>query len=106
MRPTQSFCFQGKEHGEPFKGDKASTHGPPDASFQEGNLHVSCWNHLHFKEAPHLELTVIQVIRASASDTKRDPKISWFVFSGQEMPPLEKCQLSILVATALNTATR
>jgi hypothetical protein len=77
-----------KEHGEPFKGDKPSTHGPPDASFQEGNIHISCWNNLHFKEAPHLELTVIQVIRASASDTKRDPRISWFVFSGQELPSL------------------
>lgn len=79
-----------KEHGEPFKGDKPSTHGTPDASFEEGNLHVSCWKSLHFKEAPHLELTVIQVIRVSASDTKRDPRISWFVFVGQEFPPLEE----------------
>lgn len=77
-----------KEHGDPFKGDKPSTHGPPDASFEEGNLHVSCWKNLHFKEAPHLELTVIQVIRASASNTKRDPRISWFVFAGQELPSL------------------
>lgn len=77
-----------KEHGEPFKGDKSSTHGEPDASFKEGNLHVSCWKNLHFKEAPHLELTAIQVIRASASDTKRDPRISWFVFAGQELPAL------------------
>ena len=79
-----------KEHGEPFKGDKPSTHGTPDASFEEDNLHVSCWKNLHFKEAPALELTVIQVIRASASDTKRDPRISWFVFVGQELPALEE----------------
>ena len=31
---------------------------------------------------------MIQVIRASASDTKRDPRISWFVFAGQELPSL------------------
>lgn len=40
------------------------------------------------KEAPELELSVIQVIRASATDSKRDPKISWFVFVGQQMPSL------------------
>ena len=79
-----------KKHGEPFKGDKPSTHGPPDASFEEGNLSVHCWKNLHFKEASHLELTVLQVIRASASDTKRDPRISWFVFVGQELPALEQ----------------
>jgi hypothetical protein len=79
-----------KEHGEPFKGDKPSTHGPPDASFEEDSLKVSCWKNLHLKEAPELELTVIQVIRASASDTKRDPRVSWFVFVGQELPALSE----------------
>jgi len=29
-----------KVHGEPFKGDKPSTHGPPDASFEEGKMRV------------------------------------------------------------------
>ena len=77
-----------KEHGELFKGDKPGTHGPPDAIFEKGNLRVSCWKNLHFKEAPHLEMTAIQVIRASASNTKRDPRISWFVFVGQALPPL------------------
>ena len=83
-----------KGHGEPFKGDKPGTHGPPDTSFEEGYLRVSCWKNLHFKEAPHIELTVIQVIRASASNTKRDPRISWFVFAGQELPQL--CEISTL----------
>jgi hypothetical protein len=35
-------------------------------------------------------VTVIQVIRASAPDTKRDPRISWFVFVGQQLPPLSE----------------
>jgi hypothetical protein len=77
-----------KEHGELFQGDKPDTHGVPDALFEEGNLQVCCWKNLHFKEMPHLRLTVIRVIRASASNTKRDPRISWFVFAGQALPPL------------------
>jgi hypothetical protein len=86
--PRTSKPGRPREHGEPFQGNKPGTHGVPDAIFEEGQLHVSCWKHLHFKEAPHLELTAIQVIRASAPDTKRDPRISWFIFVGKEMPPL------------------
>jgi hypothetical protein len=77
-----------KEHGELFQGDKPGTHGVPDALFEEGTLQVCCWKNLHFKEMPHLRLTVIRVVRASASNTKRDPRISWFVFAGEVLPPL------------------
>jgi hypothetical protein len=32
----------------------------------------------------------LRVTRQAAKDTKRDPKVSWFVFAGELLPPLEQ----------------
>jgi hypothetical protein len=37
-------------------------------------------------EARYLDLTIIQVIRPYASNKERDPRISWFVYIGQDPP--------------------
>jgi hypothetical protein len=82
-------------HGSVFKCGDSSTYQEPDETYQEPddhfeqeNLQVSCWHNLHFKEDPNLTVTVIRVVRASAKNTKRDPRVSWFVFVGECFPPL------------------
>jgi hypothetical protein len=77
-----------KVHGESFKCGDPNTYGESNDTFEAENLQVSCWHDLHFKEYPHLTVTVIRVVRASAKDTKRDPRVSWFVFVGECFPPL------------------
>jgi len=47
---------------------------------------IHCWKHMHVKDARWLDLTIIQVIRPHASDKERDPRISWFVYIGQDPP--------------------
>jgi hypothetical protein len=82
-------------HGARFACKDASTQGTPDA-FWEGSdadghpIEVACWHRLHFQKARHVLLSVMRVTRHAAQDTKRDPKVSWFVFRGQEVPVLSE----------------
>jgi hypothetical protein len=81
-------------HGAAFKFKDPATQGEPDQSFEGCDpaghrIEVRCWHHLHFRKAPKRTLTAIQVIRHGAADTKRDPKVSWFLFWGEQMPAPE-----------------
>ena len=49
---------------------------------------MRCWNHLHLRTARWVEVSLIQIIRHGASGKARDPKISWFVWKGDEAAPL------------------
>lgn len=80
-------------HGERFACHDPKTHGDPDASWEgEDNngkrMEVACWQGLHFAKARKALVSVIRVTRHAAKDTKRDPKVSWFVFRGVTRPPL------------------
>jgi hypothetical protein len=82
-------------HGAPFKFKDPATHGEADERFEGCDeaghrIEVRCWHNLHFRKAPHRPLTAIQVLRHGAQDTKRDPKVSWFLFWGKEMPTPEE----------------
>lgn len=84
-----------KKDGTLFKCDNPDTHGPPDAcwsgSDQNGQaVEVACWSNLHFKKARHLTVTLLRVLREGATGTKRDPKVSWFVFVGSQLPALSQ----------------
>jgi len=84
-----------KKDGEPFKCKDQTTHGPPDAHWQTEQtaakkVEVDAWNNLHFKDARLIPVSVVRVTRHAAKDTKRDPRVSWFLFEGQQMPPLEE----------------
>lgn len=85
-------------HGPRFACNDPSTQATPDASWEglDANGHqieVACWHRLHFKKARHLLLSVIRVTRHGAADTKRDPKVSWFVFGGLTLPELSEIPL-------------
>ncbi len=80
-------------HGPRFACNDPSTQGPPHAHWEgigadAHKVEVACWQGLHFKKAPQVRLSLLRVTRHGATDTKRDPKVRWFVFLGSEMPPL------------------
>lgn len=80
-------------HGERFACHDPKTQDEPDASWvgEDRNgkrLEIACWQGLHFAKARKAQVSVIRVTRHAAADTKRDPKVSWFVFRGQTPPPL------------------
>jgi hypothetical protein len=78
-----------RKDGTRFQCRNACTHGEPDTSWEGTDAHgkrveVHCWNQLHLRTARWVEVSVIQVIRHGASEKRRDPKISWFVWKGYE----------------------
>jgi DDE superfamily endonuclease len=80
-------------HGERFACHDPKTHAEPDASWEGEDkngkqIEVACWHHLHFAKARNAVVSVVRVTRHTAADTKRDPKVSWFVFRGQSVPAL------------------
>jgi hypothetical protein len=82
-----------RKDGDRFQCCDESTHGEPDASWEGSDakgqrVQVRCWNQLHLRNARPIEVSVIQVIRHGASGRRRDPRISWFVWKGQEEAPL------------------
>ena len=82
-----------RKDGARFQCSDASTHGEPDASWEGMDargkrVEVRCWNQLHLRTARWVQVSVIQVIRHGASERPRDPKISWFVWKGDEPAPL------------------
>ncbi|MGH2482489.1 MAG: transposase, partial [Ktedonobacteraceae bacterium] len=84
-----------RKDGARFQCSDARTHGEPDASWEDTDVHgklveVRCWNQLHLRTARWVEVSVIQVIRHGASERPRDPKVSWFVWKGDEPAPLSE----------------
>lgn len=94
-----------KEHGAAFKLKDPATYGQADQSFVGTDaagkrIEVRCWHHLHFRKAKAHPLTLVQVLRPTAAESKRDPKVSWFLFWGQQMPAPE--QIPALYARRYN----
>ena len=84
-----------RKHGPLFQGTRPETHGPADGQWEGVDEHgkrvvVSCWKRLHFREAPETEVSVIRLQREAARDTKRDPRESWFLWTGTQDVSLEQ----------------
>jgi hypothetical protein len=84
-----------RKQGALFQGSRPDTQGSADAQWegldeQGKRVVVCCWKHLHFREAPEAEVWVIRVQREGASDSKRDPCLSWFLWTGPADLPLEQ----------------
>jgi hypothetical protein len=80
---------QPRKDGAKLKLDNLSTQNNPDRTYdvtdEKGHpVSIRCWEHMHVKNARWLDLTIIQVIRPHARNCERDPKISWFVYIGQD----------------------
>ena len=92
-RPDHPGPGRPKEDGDAFRCADPTPHGEPSAHWEgvdakEKRLDVDRWDDLHFLEARSIVVSVVRVVRHGAQDTKRDPKVSWFVFCGEECPPL------------------
>ena len=90
-----------KKDGARFQPQDPTTHQTPDATWSETEasektVTVSVWHNLHFKAARTMPVSVIRVERHRATDSKRDPRTSWFVWRGQNFPPL--CEIAPLYA--------
>jgi DDE superfamily endonuclease len=82
-----------RKDGDRFACHDPSTHGVPSAHWEGEEcgghrIEVDAWEHLHLSKAREVELTVIRVTRFGASDKKRDPRVSWFIWIDQEPAPL------------------
>lgn len=49
-------------------------------------VQVHRWKQLHLRQARDIEVSVVRVQRPSASESKRDPRISWFVLLDNALP--------------------
>lgn len=68
--------------------------GQGEALDQAGEVvRVRFWKHMHIRDADWLRLSVIRVERPQATDTKCDPRISWFVWIGEATADLVQVAL-------------
>lgn len=82
-----------RKDGDRFQCKDESSHGKPDDTWEGtdakgAKIEVQSWNRLHLRTVRSVEVSVIQVIRHGASGKARDPKISWFVWQGDQPVPL------------------
>ena len=92
-----------RKDGEKWQPEDPTTHSNPDGTWQGHDasgrpVQLSWWQQMHVKDARWLEVTVIQVVRPHATNSERDPRVSWVVWIGD--------QQADLVAIALGYALR
>jgi hypothetical protein len=78
-----------RKDGEKLKISDTATHQQPDGIWSGNDekdypVQIYWWENMHVRNARWLNLTVIKVVRPSASDNKSDPRVSWFVYIGQD----------------------
>jgi hypothetical protein len=91
---------QPRKDGAKLKLSDPSTQSHPDQSWdgtdgKEHPVRICWWEHMHVKEARWLDLTIIQVSRPHATNSERDPRISWFVYQGED-PQEGLAQIALL----------
>ncbi len=80
--------------GALLQGTRPETQTEPQAQWEgtdaAGRMTtISRWDDVHFQQDRELILSAIRVERASARDTKRDPRVSWFL-TLDDVVPLEQ----------------
>jgi hypothetical protein len=102
MRLRGNLCLEGPtkprkpkgatpKHGIKFKFKDPSTWWPPDQTVaytdpEFGPLTVRVWRGLRFGKALDCRMIVAQVERQQASGTRRQPRLLWFGWVGEEPP--------------------
>jgi hypothetical protein len=82
-----------KKDGTPFKCRDKRTHGKPTRTWsgqdEQGRvIDVAAWAGFHYKTCRAVPITILRVTRHSATNKKRDPRVSWFIWVGTEPIPL------------------
>ena len=83
------------KHGSRFVCKDPSTHDPPDLYWEgpdeKGQMvRVRGWRDLHLRQAIDRPAIVFEVEREGANGNRRDPKLSWFMWVGQDQPGAEE----------------
>jgi DDE superfamily endonuclease len=78
-----------RKDGAKLQPKDPTTHGTPDGTWsgidnKGRSVHVTCWKRMHVKDARWLEVTVLRVVRPHATNKERDPRVSWFVWIGDQ----------------------
>jgi hypothetical protein len=78
-----------RKDGDKLQPNDETTHGNPDGHWEgkdakERSVAISWWQSMHVKAARWLEMTVIRVVRPHATNKERDPRVSWFVWLGDQ----------------------
>ncbi len=78
-----------RKDGAKLQPKDAATQGDADGIWKGVDakgcpVEVTWWKHLHVKQARWLQVTVLQVVRAHATNKERDPRVSWFVWMGDQ----------------------
>lgn len=76
--------------GPLFQGSRPETVGTADevweGEYKGKPIRVSRWNRLHLRQAREDSVSVVRVQREQATDSKRDPRESWFVLLDDRLP--------------------
>jgi hypothetical protein len=78
-------------HGAHFQPKDAWTHAQVHQQWSglspSGKpVQVRAWNQMHFRDACDVEFSVVEVQRANAANSKRDPRQSWFILLDTALP--------------------
>ncbi|GAC1365744.1 MAG: hypothetical protein NVSMB44_27920 [Ktedonobacteraceae bacterium] len=78
-----------RKDGAKLQPNDPTTHHDPDGTWKGNDakqrpVEITWWKHLHIKEARWLQVTVVQVVRPHATNKERDPRVSWFVWIGDQ----------------------
>lgn len=79
-------------HGEIFRLSDATTWHRPDEQWEcedekLGPVKLKRWDDLHFEDAPKRALTLLRVERVRAHGTRRDPRVVWLGYCGEQQLP-------------------
>jgi hypothetical protein len=78
-----------RKDGAKLQPKDPTTHGEPDGMWKGTDakgrpVEVTSWKRMHVKQARYLDVTVIRVVRPHATNKERDPRVSWFVWIGDQ----------------------
>ncbi|GER86566.1 hypothetical protein KDW_51010 [Dictyobacter vulcani] len=78
-----------RKDGDKLQPKDPATHQDPDGVWKgtdekERPVEVTWWKHMHVKQARYLDVTVLRVVRPHATNKERDPRVSWFVWIGDQ----------------------
>lgn len=78
-----------RKDGAKLQPKDPATHQDPDGVWKgtdekERPVEVTWWKDMHVKEARYLLVTVVRVVRPHATNKERDPRVSWFVWIGDQ----------------------
>jgi hypothetical protein len=87
-----------RKDGDKWQPDDPTTHGNPSGVWEgldekERPIQITWWHHLHVQKARWLEMSAIRVVRPHATHSERNPRVSWFVWIGDQqaaMVPIAK----------------